>query len=161
MISLSAASLSPHAIRLFLNSQKIEVDNQGEVNSFLGISVTCNYCQHAISIGQLEYIDRLLAKYNISNAKSTTTPFEKNTKLKLAVINDKLCNLKLYQELTGSPNHLAVFTKPDIAFAIFKLYKFNANPTTILFKATLYSLIPQVNSQLLHCLQALNNSLNH
>src|SRR5438045_5819713 len=31
------------------------------------------------------------------------------TKLKLATANDTLCNVKLYQELTGSLNHLAVF----------------------------------------------------
>ena len=121
-------------------TQKIEVVNKREVNSFLGISITHNYCQHAISIGQLGYIDRLLAKYNMSNAKSTTTSFEKGTKLKLTVINDKLCNLKLYQELTGSLNHLTVFIRPNIAFVVSKLSKFNANPTTMHFKATLHVL---------------------
>ena len=121
-------------------TQKIEVINKREINSFFDISITHNYCQHAISIGQLGYINRLLAKYNMSNAKSTTTPFEKGTKLKLVVINDKLCNLKLYQELTGSLNYLAVFTRLDIAFAVSKLSKFNANPTTIHFKAALHVL---------------------
>ena len=90
--------------------QNVEVINKGEVRSFLGISVTCNYPKHAISIGQPGYIDRLLAKYNITNAKSTSTPFEKGTKLTPATTDDTLCNLKMYQELTGSLNHLAVFT---------------------------------------------------
>ena len=74
------------------------------------------------------------------NAKSVSTPFEKGTKLKLATSDDTFCNLKMYQELTGSLNHLAVFTRPDIAFAVSKLSKFNANPTTTHFKAALHVL---------------------
>ena len=120
--------------------QKVEVINKGEVRSFLGISVTHNYHKHAISIGQPGYIDHLLAKYNMMNAKSTSTPFKKGTKLKSATPDDTLCNLKMYQELTGSLNHLAVFTQPDIAFAISKLSKFNANPMTTHYKAVLHVL---------------------
>ena len=135
--SLSTSSCNSVVSEL---AQKIEVVNKGEVRSFLGISVTRNYPQHAISISQPGYIDRLLAKYNMTNAKTASTPFEKGTKLKLATIDDTLCNLKLYQELTGSLNHLAVFTRPDIAFAVSKLSKFNANPTTTHFKAALHVL---------------------
>ena len=121
-------------------ARKVEVVNKGEVRSFLGISVTRNYPRHALSISQPGYIDRLLAKYNMSNAKSASTPFEKGTKLKAAIPDDKLCNLKLYQELTGSLNHLAVFTRPDIAFSVSSLSKFNANPTVTHFKAALHVL---------------------
>ena len=121
-------------------AQKVEVINKGEVGSFLGISVTRNYPKHAISIGQPGYIDRLLTKYNITNAKSTSTPFEKGMKLMTATTNDTLCNLKMYQELTSSLNHLTVFTRSDIAFAVSKLSKFNANPMTTHYKATLHVL---------------------
>jgi hypothetical protein len=40
-----------------------------------------------------------------------------------------MCNPEYYQRLTGSINHLAVFTRPDIAFAASKLAQFNSNPT--------------------------------
>ena len=76
----------------------------------------------------------------MTNAKTASTPFEKGTKLKSATPDDTLCNLKMYQELTGSLNHLAIFTRPDIAFAVSKLSKFNANPTTTYFKAALHVL---------------------
>ena len=121
-------------------AQKIEVVNKGEVRSFLDISVTRNYPQHALSISQSGYIDHLFAKYNMMNAKTASTPFEKGMKLKSATVHDTLCNLKIYQELTGSLNHLAVFTRPDIAFAVSKLSKFNANPTSTHFKAALHVL---------------------
>jgi hypothetical protein len=133
---------------------KVEVVNKGEVRSFLGISVTRNYPQHAISIGQPGYIDRLIAKYNMMNAKSASTPFEKGTKLKSATKDDTLCNLKMYQELTGSLNHLSVFTRPNIAFAVSKLSKFNAKSHiyTLQSRAACFTM-PQINSQLLYCLQ--------
>ena len=55
--SLSVSSCNSVVSEL---AQKIEVVNKGEVRSFLGISVTRNYPQHAISIGQPGYIDRLI-----------------------------------------------------------------------------------------------------
>ena len=76
----------------------------------------------------------------MTNARSVSTPFEYGTKLKLATANDTLCNVKLYQELTGSLNHLAVFTRPDIVFAVSKLSKYNSNPTTTHLKAALHVL---------------------
>src|SRR5208282_5828126 len=111
-------------------SRKLEVVNKGEIKSFLGLSVIRNYEKHAIAINQPDYIGRLLAKFNRTNARSASTPFEIGTKLKLATADDTLCNIKLYQELTGSLNHLAVFTRPDIVFVVSKLSKYNSNPTT-------------------------------
>jgi len=121
-------------------SQHIEVVNKGEVKSFLGLKVVRNRQMHLISISQPSYIDRLLAKFNMTNAKSASTPFETGTKLRIVTRDDKLCNIELYQELTGSLNHLAVFSRPDITFAISKLSKYNANPTTTHFKAALHVL---------------------
>ena len=121
-------------------SHQIEVVNKGEVKSFLGLKVVRNHQMHSISISQPGYIDRLLAKFNMTNAKSASMPFEPGTKLRMATLNDKLCNIELYQELTGSLNHLAVFSRPDITFTVSKLSKYNADPTTVHFKAALHVL---------------------
>ena len=51
-----------------------------------------------------------------------------------------MCNPEYYQHLTGSLNHLAVFTRPDIAFAASKLAQFNSNPTAIHLNAALHVL---------------------
>jgi len=75
-------------------SRHIEIVNKGEVKSFLGLRILRNFDQHALSISQPGYIDRLLAKYNMTNAKSASTPFETGTKLKYATENDKLCDVK-------------------------------------------------------------------
>jgi hypothetical protein len=119
-------------------SHHIEVVNKGEVKSFLGLKVVRK--RHRISISQPGYIDRLLTKFNMTNAKSASTPFESGTKLRMATADDRLCNIELYQELTGSLNHLAVFSRPDITFSVSKLSKYNANPTTMHLKAALHVL---------------------
>src|SRR4030095_2758526 len=73
-------------------------------------------------------------------AKSASTPLESGTKLKLATVNDTICNVKLYQQLTSSLNYLAVFSRPDITFTVSKLSKYNSNPMTTYFKAALHVL---------------------
>jgi hypothetical protein len=93
-----------------------------------------------ISISQPGYIDRLLVKYNMTNTKSTSMPFENGTKLKLATANDYLCNIKLYQELMSSLNYLSVYSWLDIIFTISKLSKYNSNLMTTHFKAALHVL---------------------
>jgi len=121
-------------------SRKCEVVNKDEVKSFLDLNVVRNYEKHAIAISQPGYIDRLLAKFNMMNVKSVFTSFEIDTKLKLATINDTLCNVKLYQEFIDFLNHLMIFTHSDIIFAVFKLSKYNFNPTITHFKVDLHVL---------------------
>src|SRR5437762_13354326 len=99
-------------------------------------------------ISQSGYIDWLLAKFNMMNARSTSTPFKISTKLKLTTANDTFCNVKLYQEFINSLNHLAVISLPDIVFAVSKLSKYNSNPSTTHFKAALH---------ILHYLKATRN----
>src|SRR5947207_6160230 len=119
---------------------KLEIVNKGEVKSFLDLNVVRNYEKHAIAINQPGYIDRLLAKFNMTNVKFVSMLFEIDTKLKLATANDTLCNIKLYQELIDSLNHLAIFTRSNIVFAVSKLSKYNSNPTTTHFKVDLHIL---------------------
>ena len=52
------------------------------------------------------------------NAKISYAPLETGCQLLKAVENDKLCDPT---QLPGSLNHLAVFTRPDISFAVSKL----------------------------------------
>jgi hypothetical protein len=49
-----------------------------------------------------------------------------------------MCDAKYYQHVTGSLNHLAVYTRPDIAFAVSKLAQFNSNPTVTHLKAAMH-----------------------
>jgi hypothetical protein len=70
-ISSSATPLNYSSCNSIVSelAQKVEVVNNGEVRSFLDISVTRNYSQQAISIAQPGYMDPPLAKYNLLDAK--------------------------------------------------------------------------------------------
>ena len=115
--------------------QHFQIENKGEVKSFLGLNITRNWEQHTISINQPGYIDKLLVRFRMMNANSTSTPFEPGCELFNTTLDDKLCDPTTYQELTGSLNHLAVFSHPDIAFTVSKLSRFNINPTVMHYKA--------------------------
>jgi hypothetical protein len=117
-----------------------QMEDKGEVKSFLGLNIICNWENGSISINQPGYIDRLLARFNMTNCKTASTPLEPGCQLLVATPNDKLCDSTLYQELTGSLNHLAVFSRPDIAFAVSKLSQFNSNSTNTYLKAALHVL---------------------
>ena len=87
-------------------SRKLEAVNKGEIKSFLGLNFVRNYEKHARAISQPDYIDRLLAKFNMTNARSVSTLFEIGTKLKLAIANDVLCNVSRTYQFTQSSNNL-------------------------------------------------------
>src|SRR5947199_10689875 len=120
--------------------KQFKMQDKGAVKSFLGLNITRNWEEHSISINQPGYIDRLLSRFNMINAKTTSTPLEPGCQLLKATQPDKLCDPTRYQELTGSLNHLAVFSRPDISFAVSKLAQFNANPTMTHWKAGLHVL---------------------
>jgi hypothetical protein len=85
-----------------------------------------------ISINQSGYIERMLIRLNSRPAK---TPLDPSLPLLKATSNDKRADATEYQEISGSLNHLAVFSRPDIAFAVGKLCSFNSDPTVTHMKA--------------------------
>ena len=78
---------------------------------------------------QRQYIQSLLKRYGLSQAKSATTPADVNVKL---VKNDgvsKPVNQVNYQSMVGSLLYASIATRPDIAQAVGAVSKFNSCPT--------------------------------
>src|SRR5436190_1931530 len=71
----------------------------------------------------------MLKRFNIRNAVPTKTPLQQYLPLLKATQFDHRCNQLEYTEITSSLNHLAVYSRPDIAFAVSKLSQFNSDPT--------------------------------
>ena len=118
-------------------SKHLKIQDKDPVKSFLGLNIIRNWHKHLIAINQDGYIDRLVAEFGLTNAKTADTPLHPSLPLVPAIPGDKICNILYYQKLTGSLNHLAVYTRPDIAFAVSKLAQFNSNPTFTHLKAAL------------------------
>jgi hypothetical protein len=121
-------------------TQHVAAELKGPIKSFLGIDIIRNWSQHLIALNQGAYIDCLIAEFKLTEAKIASTPLDHSLPLQIAGPDDRMCNLEYYQHLTGSINHLAVFTRPDIAFAAAKLAQFNSNPTATHFAAALHVL---------------------
>ena len=74
----------------------------------------------------------------MADAHSAKTPLDKSLVLQPTGQYDEKADVKLYQELVGSMNHLAVFSRPDrpdITFAVSQLSQFLQLPSETHMKA--------------------------
>ena len=72
----------------------------------------------------------MLKRFNMQHAVPAKTPLPHSLPLLKATQLDRRCDQLEYTEITGSLNHLAVYSRPDIAFAVSTLSQFNSDPTT-------------------------------
>jgi hypothetical protein len=114
-------------------NKRFKLRNNGPVSSFLGLNVT--YENGGIQLNQIGYIYRKAQEFGLTTSKPCDTPLDPSLPLVLAKSDDKLIDPTSYQQLTGSLNHLAITSRPDIAFAVSKLCQFNSNPTATHLKA--------------------------
>ena len=113
--------------------KRFKLRNHGPVSSFLGLNVTYDY--GGIQLNQIGYIHRKAEEFELTNSKPCETPLDPSLPLVLAKPDDKPIDLTSYQSLTGSLNHLAITSRPDIAFAVSRLCQFNSNTTATHLKA--------------------------
>ena len=106
-----------------------KMQDKGAIKSFLGLNIhTIGKNTQYRSITLTIYI-RLLARFNMINAKTTSTLLEPGCQLLKAIQTDKLCDPICYQELIGSLNHPVVFTCPDISLQLGPIQWKSANDT--------------------------------
>ncbi|UYV79438.1 hypothetical protein LAZ67_17002614, partial [Cordylochernes scorpioides] len=72
-------------------------------------------------------INKILQKYNMQDCKHISTPLDPNTNLD-NFNSSKEVNKTQYQELIGSLLYLSTKSRPDIAFAVTLLSRYNQNP---------------------------------
>ena len=113
-------------------SQKFEVKDLGELTSFLGVQV--KQSSDGIWIGQPGYTSRILDKYQMKDAKPVSTPVDISSKMNIDSDSPPVDEL-LYQSAVGSLLYLSSWTRPDIAFAVNTVAKYNSNPTMEHWKA--------------------------
>jgi hypothetical protein len=100
----------------------------GYPTSFLGLNVIRGN-NGSLTINQCGYIDKTLKRFNLDNiARITKAPLPAGQGLLKSGPFAKRSDQKLYQEIIGSLNHLALFFRTDISFAVSKLSQFNTDP---------------------------------
>lgn len=108
---------------------EFEATDQGEPRLLLGIEISRDCTARTITILQSHYIQKILARFNMSDSHPVATPVNHSIHL-LPATDDNCMNTQLYQQAVGSVMYAAMGTQPDLAFAIQTLSQFNHNPST-------------------------------
>lgn len=109
--------------------RKFDVKDLGKLHHFLGMKVVQDEVSGDVWIGQSAYVDKVLERFGMQDAKSVITPVDTGTKLVKAVEDDEMFDRTVYQSAVGSLLYLSTGTRPDIAFAVGNVARFSANPT--------------------------------
>ena len=109
------------------------VKDMGELHHFLGMRVKQG--SGYIWIGQDSYTKSILEKFNMAKCRSTSTPMDPGAILEKAKPSDPRFDQSLYQAAIGSLLYLAIYTRPDIAYAVGKLAQYCSDPTVCHWKA--------------------------
>ena len=106
-----------------------QIKDLGAATSYLGIRITRDRKRRSIWIDQRDYIHNALSRFNLLNANDTKTPLPEGVHLIAANEPTPPEKLTRYQQLIGTLLYASIGTRPDIAFAVTRLLRYNANPT--------------------------------
>jgi len=131
------AVTSKHAVDILKLKAEIrkhwEITDHGPISWFLGFEIKRDRKARTISINQSAYIQRVLEKFNLTNAKPVSTPMEPAAQFSVEQCPSSMNQLSRmkgipYSEAIGSILWAAVVSRPDIAFAVGTLSQFIQNP---------------------------------
>ena len=109
------------------------ITNNGPIRWFLGSQIICNRAARTISINQHAYIQAVVDKFKLTNAKHVTTPMESGAQFsKEQGPSTPTQAMRMrgipYAEAIGSILWPVVVSRPDAAYAVGVLSQFIQNP---------------------------------
>lgn len=112
-------------LKFFLNSE-LKMKEIGEAKECIGIHI--KKTAGVIELSQQKYIEAVLKRFDMFNCKPTKSPGNPNEKLSITMVNDDndLTGKMPFQELVGSLLYIAQITRPDIAFCVNNVSRFNS-----------------------------------
>ena len=97
--------------------------------TFLGLQIERDPAKHSLTLHQRPYAERILQELGFQDSKPVTTPMVEHGLLPhVGKVNRDL--QKWYRRVVGSLNHLATYTRPDLAYCISCLSRFLENPSS-------------------------------
>jgi hypothetical protein len=111
--------------------QKVEMSMMGELKYFLGFQV--KKLQDGTFISQTKYIQDILNKFGMKDAKPIKTPMGTNGHLDLDM-GGKSIDQKVYQSMIGSLLYLCA-SRPDILLSVCMCARFQADPKEVHLRA--------------------------
>ena len=113
-----------------------EMTDLGELRTFLGLEISRERKLRLLTLSQEKYIDKILERHGMQDARPCTTPLDTNTRLRsrtqtnqdLHSREDKQVSLEVYQSAVGSLMYAMLGTQPDIAYPVGLVRQFNHSP---------------------------------
>jgi len=112
-----------------------ETRDLGDITYALGVKIERSK-NGDIRLSQRSYIESTLSKYGLTECRIVTTSLDHGVKMSKRdgpSLPDEKAEMVVvpYRRLVGSLMHLAIYTTPDIIYAVTKLSQFNSNPGRI------------------------------
>jgi hypothetical protein len=104
-----------------------EITDLGEPSKIVGIEIDRDREHHTITISQKQYTESILQKEGLENMNPVGMPMDPNIKLNPSE-GEPGDGHNNYASLIGSLMYLAVATRPDIAYAVYRLGSYMSNP---------------------------------
>lgn len=116
-------------------SQHFEIIDNGPINWLLGVKLNRNLEAKTIYLSQQAYIEEILIRFGLENARTAVTPMEPGIDLSPdspAVSPNLLTPAEKtkYRKMIGCLMYATVMTRPDIAFAVSTLSQYLEAPRT-------------------------------
>jgi len=108
-------------------TREFKMVDLGDLKLFLGMQITRNRPQRTLLIDQERYVQKVLERCQMESCNGCIIPMD--TKLSLSKPDqEKVAGIQEYQSLVGSIMYAMLGTRPDLAYAISTLSKFNSCP---------------------------------
>ncbi|XP_075096865.1 secreted RxLR effector protein 161-like [Nicotiana tabacum] len=112
----------------------------GETSYVIGIEIHRDRSQRLLGLSQKAYIERILERFGMKNCSPIATPIIKGEKFSLnqcpqnVLKNEQMKDIP-YTSLIGSLMYAHVCTRPNIAFVVGMLGRYQSNPSLDHWKA--------------------------
>ena len=110
---------------------RFSMTDMGPLHYFLGLEI--NQSDSGIKVTQSKYVKYLLVRFQITDCKSTATPFLSGVKLE-DIGDTPLVDCTRYRQLAGSPLYFA-HSRPDLSYAIGAVSRYMQEPHELHWKA--------------------------
>lgn len=130
---IASADLSEINKLKSLLSSEFEMKDLGAAKRILGMEIERKRSQRLLFLHQTSYIEKVLKRFNMQDAKIVTTPIAGHFKLSVSQspnTDEELEHMRSipYSNATGSLMYAMVCSRPDLAYAASMVSRFMGNP---------------------------------
>ena len=110
-------------------ANEYEVKDLGEARTIIGWNITRDLAKKTLKVDQSSFIRDLLEEEGLTDCNAPNIPMKAGSFIEMTETNGyEEADLVTYQRLVGKLMYLACGTRPDIAFAVGRLSRHNADP---------------------------------